>query len=328
MRHLQLIAALFLAPALISCASTKSSPAPSSADQAPERIEAVSLLGRPLAAPTFTPAELGPRLVDYAEALRAHDADPESEEAAIWLGRRAAYLGRYRHAVEVFTQGLEKHPQSYRLLRHRGHRWITLRQFDKAVTDLALASRLAEDVWDEIEPDGQPNALNEPTSTVKSNIEYHLGLAHYLRGEFADARAAYERCMAVSTTDDMRVATAYWLWITFQRLGEPEAAAEVIAPFTAQTRVIENKAYHRLILLFKGEISPEDGQPLVAPGAGVTELESVTYAYGLGAWHLVNGRTDRATGVFSDIVSVETAWPAFGFIAAEAELARARRPKR
>ncbi len=328
MRHLRILAALLLPSLLASCATTGDAPSPSAASIAPEKVEAVSLLGRPLAAPVLTPAQLGPRLVEYAEALRAFDADPESEEASIWLGRRAAYLGRYRHAIDIYTQALERHPRSYRLLRHRGHRWITLRRFDRAVADLTLASRLAEEVWDEIEPDGLPNALNEPTSTVKSNIEYHLGLAHYLRGEFAAARSAYERCLAVSTTDDMRVATAYWLWITLQRLGEPDAAAEAIAPYTAQTRVIENKAYQRLILLFKGEISPDDGEPLVPPGTGAGELEGVTYAYGLGAWHLAHGRTERALSIFRDIVAVESAWPAFGYIAAEAELARARPPKR
>ena len=38
-----------------------------------------------------------------------------------------------------------------------------------------------------IEPDGQPNARNIPTSTLNSNIYYHLGLAQYLKGEFEAA---------------------------------------------------------------------------------------------------------------------------------------------
>jgi len=324
MRYQPLLAATLFISLLMSCTAT--TPGESTAAAVPpEKVEAMSLLGRPLTPPPLAPIDLGPRLEQYAEALRAYDANPQSEENAIWLGRRAAYLGHYRKAIDIYTQALEKHPQSFRLLRHRGHRWITLRQFDKAAADLSRASRLAAEVWDEIEADGQPNALDEPTSTVKSNIEYHLGLAHYLRGEFPAARAAYERCMELSMTDDMRIATAYWLWLTLQRLGQPDAAAEVIAPFSAETRIIETKAYQRLVLLFKGEISPDDGEPLVPPGANLTELEGVTYAYGLGAWHLVSGRTDRAMIIFNDIVAVENAWPAFGSIAAEAELARSRK---
>ena len=44
--------------------------------------------------------------------------------------------------------------------------------------------------------------------------------------------------------------------------------------------------------------------------------------YGVGAWFLVNGKTADATRLFRSITS-QSDWPSFGFIAAEAELARA-----
>ena len=37
--------------------------------------------------------------------------DPESADAAVWLGRRYAYLGRYREAIDAFTRGLAAHPR-------------------------------------------------------------------------------------------------------------------------------------------------------------------------------------------------------------------------
>ena len=45
--------------------------------------------------------------------------------------------------------------------------------------------------------------------------------------------------------------------------------------------------------------------------------------YGVGAWYLVNGRDADARRVFDQILA-GTDWPSFGFLAAEAEVARAR----
>jgi tetratricopeptide (TPR) repeat protein len=82
-----------------------------------------------------------------------------SEDNYIWMGRRLAYLNRHNDAIAEFTEGLRQYPDSYKLLRHRGHRWITLRRFDLAVDDLNRAASLIEGVPDEVEPDGMPNRL-------------------------------------------------------------------------------------------------------------------------------------------------------------------------
>src|SRR4029079_14854032 len=117
--------------------------------------------------------------------------DPSSADAAIWLGRRLAYLGRFPEAIEAFTQGIAIHPADARLYRHRGHRYITTRRFDREVADLTKASQLVAGKQDEVEPDGAPNKAGIPRSTLQSNIWYHLGLAQYLSGDFDAALASY-----------------------------------------------------------------------------------------------------------------------------------------
>src|SRR5262249_41634016 len=109
-----------------------------------------------------------------SEARKNAETDPSADNL-IWLGRRIAYLGHYKHAIKVFTRGVEKFPDDARFLRHRGHRLITLRCFDLAIKDLNHASKLIKGKPDQIEPDGLPNARNIPTSTLQSNIWYHLG---------------------------------------------------------------------------------------------------------------------------------------------------------
>ena len=172
---------IFILPLLLLVVSCASSPR--------EPVEATSLGGEPLyRAPLSDEATeaLEQKLAEARAELREH---PTDEMAWIWVGRRLAYLGRHTDAIAVFTQGIRRFPESYRLLRHRGHRYITTRQLEKAVDDLSHAAVLAEGVEDQTEPDGMPNRLNIPRSTTQSNIYYHLGLAQYLLAEYESALA-------------------------------------------------------------------------------------------------------------------------------------------
>jgi len=258
---------------------------------------------------------------DLAAARAEYEADPSSEDAAIWLGRRLGYLGRYEEAIGVFGRGIAEHPQSYKLLRHRGHRYITVRDFDRAIADLTRASELIKGVRDEVEPDGAPNRLNKPRSTSHSNIWYHLGLAYYLKGDYESALKAYRRCMEFSwTNDDQLVATSQWLYITLRRLGRDREAAAVLAPIRGNMDVIENGAYYRLLMMAKGQLQAEE----VLGSAGETAIDDASTGYGVGAWYWVNGDRGRAREVWGRVVKGEGA-AAFGYIAAEAELGRGER---
>ncbi|HEX8412056.1 MAG TPA: tetratricopeptide repeat protein [Thermoanaerobaculia bacterium] len=246
-----------------------------------------------------------------AAARAAYDANPNDADALIWLGRRTAYLGRYQDAINIFTEGVRKHPRDARMLRHRGHRWITLRQFDRAITDLTKAAALIRNTPDQIEPDGLPNARNIPTSTLQSNIWYHLGLAHYLRGDFEKALQAYRECMAVSKNPDGVVSAAHWLYMIHRRMGNAQEAERVLEPISTDMDVIENQAYHKLLLMYRGEIAPEE----------LASEADAAIQYGIANWYLYNGQPERARPLFEKIVA-EREWAAFGTIAAEAELLR------
>ena len=80
--------------------------------------------------------------------------------------------------------------------------------------------------------------------------------------------------------------------------------------------ILENQAYHKLLLLARGEIAAAD---LLAKGS--SDLDPATLGYGLGAWHLVQGQREEAMRLFRDVVETGP-WSAFGAIAAEAELYR------
>lgn len=282
----------------------------------PNGVEAVSLDGRLLYIPTLPPKVFMEREGQLARARELYRNNPANAEALIWYGRRCAYLGRYREALAIFSEGIEKFPNDARMYRHRGHRYITTRQLDRAIADLETAAGLIAGKADRVEPDGLPNARNIPTSTLQGNIWYHLGLAHYLRGDFSRALEAYRECLTVAKNPDMLSATTYWLYLTLRRLGRDTAAAAVLEPIDAGMDIIENLAYHRLLLLYKGEITPED-----LPAKTGDSLTDATLAYGLAMWHYLNGDPAAARQMFETICATAD-WPAFGHLAAEAELVR------
>jgi tetratricopeptide (TPR) repeat protein len=280
------------------------------------RAEAMSLLGEPLFAPAIAP-ETRARLERDLEAARArYERAPGNADAIIWLGRRLAYLGYYRDAIDVFSEGITKHPDDARLYRHRGHRYITTRQIARALADLEKAALLVRDRPDEIEPDGQPNRFNIPTSTLKSNIYYHLALAHYLRHDFRSAAAVWRRAVDAADNDDMLVAATDWLYMTLRRLGQEQEAAAALERIRPEMRILENDAYHRRLLMYKGLIQPDSVMPAETQDA----VQLATYGYGVANWHLYNGDRYAAEVLFRRILAGGN-WAAFGFIAAEAEVA-------
>jgi tetratricopeptide (TPR) repeat protein len=298
------------------------------AQDLPPGAEAISLLGRPLVPPAIPQTTREGHEQRLAAARAAWERTPADPDSIIWLGRRTAYLGRYRDAIAVYTKGIALLPLEPRLYRHRGHRYLTVRQLDRAIADLEQATRLVRGKPDEMEPDGLPNARGIPTSTLHSNIRYHLGLAYYLKGDFEKAIPPYREDIAAarrSGNNDMLVATSHWLYMALRRLGRDEEAAAVVAPITPGLEVIENGSYHRLLLLYKGQL-PADSllsdaarQRLAGGAGGGATVEDVTIGYGVGNWHWYNGRRDEARLLWRQI-SETSQWAAFGALAAEAEL--------
>ena len=285
-----------------------------------QAVEATSLSGAPLYRPDPQGAARDRMESQLADARRAYVHTPTNVDSIIWLGRRTAYLGRFNEAIDIYTQGIASHPVDARLYRHRGHRYLTTRQLPKAIADFERAYALTKGTPDAVEPDGQPNARNIPTSTLQGNIRYHLGLAYYLGGQFDRALPLYREDVAASKGNaDMLVATSHWLYMTLRRLGRDAEAATVLAPITASMDVIENGSYHRLLLLYKGQLREDD----VLKNFGRDgSLDDITTAYGVANWHLYNGRKAQADAIFTRIVAATSQWASFGYLTAEAELSR------
>jgi tetratricopeptide (TPR) repeat protein len=280
--------------------------------------EATSLLGKALVSPPLSDNVRAKLEGDLTAARAVLDRAPDDPDARIWVGRRLAYLGRYRDAIAIFTEGVQRFPKDARFLRHRGHRHITVREFDEAIADLERADALVAGASDQIEPDGQPNARNIPLTTLHSNIRYHLALAYYLKGDFAKAAPVWQRARDAVRNPDNLVSATHWLYLTLRRQGRADEAARALDGIVPGLDVIENTSYYSLCQMYKGMRSADE--VLKAAGSGPSGAAVV---YGVAVWHDINGRTAEANGRRRQLVDGPD-WAPFGVIAAEADLARAK----
>lgn len=308
-----LLKALLLAAGALTSLQTPSL----QAAEVPAGAETVSMFGEPLAQVPMSAEERQEREARYREARAAAQARPGDVEAQIWLGRRAAYLGHIREAVDVFTRALDRFPDDPRLLRHRGHRYVTLRRFDLAVADLEKAAKLAAGRADEAEPGETP--APGPGDTLRSHIWYHLGIAHYLAGSFEPALRAEEECLRLRATPDREASARFWSYLALRRLGREVEARQILAPVRPNMAVLESRAYLLLMMMYKGELTPD---ALLAPGvAGDNPVDPAILRYGVGVWYLVEGKRDEAVRIDREVLSLGQ-WHSFAHIAAEADLQR------
>lgn len=243
-------------------------------------------------------------------ARTAAERNPTSLEAAIWHARFVGYTD-FAAAVAMYSEALRRWPDEPWLLRHRGHRYISLRQFDAAKADLSRAFELTRGKPDLVEQDGQPNPSGIPTSTLQSNIRYHLALAQFLTGDFAPAAEIWAEDARVAKNLDQRAAATYWWVLSLARGGDLGAARRVLGTVRADWTIVENGSYHRLLLWMKGEL-PE----AQLRASMTTALERQTIGNGLAQWKFATGDRAGASAARAEVLATGPS-AAFGFIAAE-----------
>lgn len=322
---MRLVGIWILMTLLSGCIKTESSdgsappeerPSISPEEQSPQSsMEILSFSGERLPPKAFEGQERERREQQLINARELYESSPDSLEAIIWYGRRLGYLGRYFEAIDIYSEGLTRFPESFKLYRHRGEANITVRKFSEARRDLEQAAFFARNQPNEIEPDGHPNRLNKPLRNVKFSIWYHLGLTYYLQGNFDKAISAYQKCMEVSDNNDLIVATTTWLYRTYFQIGNMTEANDLLSAIEPNMRLVENRSYHNILLLFKEELTPSRVRELAARR---DKSLDPTIGYGLGNYYVLKGDVQIATETFDQVLS-SGSWDSFGYIASEVE---------
>lgn len=273
-------------------------------------LAAVLLLAQ---AVTRAPLEDKEGVVAKADAELA--AKPGDVELILAAGLARDKVWRYQESIEVYTRGMKAAPQDFRFPRYRGHRYISTRQFGKAVEDLEHARKLAPNSYD---------------------VSYHLALAYYLRGQFERAASEYARCMgqmgqeagpalaggakrcAEMVNDaDSRIAMTEWRYRSLRRAKRDSEAEKLLETVPEELTLKENDTYYQCLLFYKGMRTEKS---LLDP----SQLKGNAFAtlgYAVANYHLVEGNLRKACPLLTKVAQ-DPAWNAFGAIAAETEIAR------
>ena len=254
-------------------------------------------------------ADTGP----IARARAALGGDYADASKVIALGVAQSGARQFREAIETFTKGLaalpaartiESRKTEAMLLRWRGHRYLSVREFAKADADLTRGIAL---------------------DSTNYGLFFHLGVVRYLQGRFGEAATLFARAQPKAPDGGERAGSTDWLWLSLSRAGRPADAQAMLDQHVDAKPdpkpAPPGYAYVSRLKLYRGEVTPVQ---LITP-ADTDGLQIATLNYGIGAWALVRGDTLLAKASFERAMA-GGGWPGFAFMAAEAELARLAKP--
>lgn len=234
-----------------------------------------------------------------AQARKKLDADPKNVALLIGLGDAYAAVWNHRESIKVYDRAFELDKNNATLHLQRGHRYLSIRQFDKARLDLekavAMDAKLAG-AW------------------------YYLGVLDYVAGRFSKAAADFEKNLALQDDDVTKgIGTVDWLYMSHRRGKQDEKAKTLLERVTPDLKIEGNpRLYFNRTLFYKG-LRKEDELLAGTP----SDIELTTLCYGIGNFHLVNGDKQKAREYMEKAVGT-TAWVGLAFIAAEKDLAQLR----
>jgi len=229
-----------------------------------------------------------------ARAESALAADPRNIDRIIALGVAQSGARQFREAIATFTRGLKIAPNDALLYRWRGHRYVSVREFDRALDDLTRGARLDSTIY---------------------GIWYHMGIVRFARGDFAGAVDAFLHSQPRSPNPEELAGSTDWLWMSLSRAGRGAEARAMLDRHPDS--LPDSSAYSRRLRLYRGDIAPD----AVFTPADTADIQAATLSYGIGDWYLVRGDTAKARAWFERSVR-SGGWPAFGFIMSEIELKR------
>ena len=229
-----------------------------------------------------------------ARALDSLAKDPNSVSKIIALGVAQSGARQFREAIETFSKGLAIAPNDPMLYRWRGHRYLSVREFDRALADLQKGYAL---------------------DSTNYGVLYHLGIVRFARGEYNEAARLFAMALPLAPNAGEQGGSVDWRWMALMRAGRTaDAKAHLDRRPDTQPN---NNAYASRIKLYRGEITPDQ---LITP-ADTADVQASTLNYGLGNWYLVRGDTANARAAFERSIKAG-GWPGFGFILSEIELRR------
>lgn len=212
-------------------------------------------MGRAFKETVYGPATQARLEKDLEIAMATMKIAPEREDSYAWLGRRYGYLGKLSEAIEVFSNGLKKFPNSYKLYRYRGRHLARNYQWDQAISDYKMARELLKGEPDSYEPNGIANTLDLTISTFKQNIPYYLGQTSMATGDYEMVLEGMDEAINVPVKFaymEELIPVTLWKYLALRKLGRHDEAEAELKKVPDEYDLIENDQYHRAVNYLKG----------------------------------------------------------------------------
>lgn len=239
-------------------------------------------------------ADTGP----IARATAALAVDPKNIQKFIALGVAQSGARQFREAIKTFTRALVIAPNDAMLYRWRGHRYLSVREFDKASADLRKGYDIDRNNY---------------------GILFHSGVLSFIKRDFNTAVRMFTAAQPLAPDGGELTGSTDWLWMSLARAGRLADANAMLARRPDTLAAPPGYAYASRLKLYRGELTPAT---LIAAG-DTADVQVATLNFGLGNWYVVRGDTVNARRAFERVIA-SGGWAGFGFMAAEVEL----KPKR
>jgi tetratricopeptide (TPR) repeat protein len=223
----------------------------------------------------------------------------ENVTQLIALGDAQAGLWNVRDAIPIYDRAIALDPKNATAFQQRGHRYLSIREFQKARADLEKAAQM------------DPKLLS---------AWYYLGVLDYAEGKFDKAAADFEKNLALQDDDFTKaIGTVDWLYMSYRRGKQDDKAKQLLDRVTPDLKIEGSpRLYFNRTLFYKGLKNPDE---LLA--AAATDIERTTLAYGIGNYYLAAGDKQKAREYMEKAVGT-SAWVGLAFIAAEKDLQQLR----
>jgi len=233
-----------------------------------------------------------------AGAQAALAADPRNVPRRIQVAVAQSGVRQFREAIATLSDGLKMAPDEAMLLRWRGHRYISVREFAEARADLTRGYAL---------------------DSTNYGILFHLGVLNFAEGRFGDAVNMFTRAQPLAPDGGERAGSTDWLWMSLARAGRMRDGDTMLSRRPDSLPAPPGYAYATRLRLYRGEVTPAT---LFTP-SDTADTQVATLNYGVGNWLLVKGDSAGARAAFERSVA-SGGWAGFGFIVSEMELKRMR----
>jgi len=207
----------------------------------------------------------------------------------------------YRQSAEALSAALILNPFDAEAYCLRGRRYLSVGLYEEGAADLEMSARLEPNDW---------------------STEYHRGLIHFIRGDFARASEAFLHCRALSANGGKEIAATNWCWLSLMREGRRDEAMALVNAVSEDIDYDENYSYFKSVMLYSGRMSIED--TLKVDDDDLPDITLAVNAFAVANFLLAEGKKEEAKEYFTITVNAakDTIWSAFAYHAAKADLER------